>query len=341
MTVSTRPHSITRRLRRLAVLLALLVPGVSRAETSSITMARQYGITFIPFLEMEQDHLIEKHAKALGLPELAVNWTVLSGAAPMNDALLSGTLSFGAGAAPSLILLWDRTRASHNPVLGLSGMSVMPNVLMTRNPAIHTIADYTDHDRIALPSVKLSNAAIVLEIAASRLWGDANYGKLDPLTISMGHPDAVAQIMGTGEVASHFTSPPYDVLEAHDPRIHPVLSSVDVLGDTTLTDIWATTKFVQANPTVTRAVYDAISDAVAIVNHDKSAAADMYLRLSHDRISKADLMTVLNNPHIRYSTVPLGTMEFADFMHKVGTIKALPADWKAVFFPIAQGMPGN
>src|SRR6185437_3528882 len=150
----------------------------------------------------------------------------------------------------------------------------------------------------------------------AKLWGDANYAKLDPLTVSMGHPDAVAQVMGTGEITSHFTSPPYDQLEAHDARIHPVLSSVDVMGDTTLTDVWATTKLVQDNPTVVRAVYDAIAEAVEIVNRDKEAAADLYLRLSGDKITKDDLMAVLNNPHIRYSTVPLGTMAFADFMHK-------------------------
>lgn len=327
--------------RLLVGLLILLVPGLAVAETSSINLARQYGITFIPFLEMEDAHLIEKHAAILGMPGLKVNWTVLSGAGPMNDALLSGDLAFGAGAAPSMILLWDRTRNSRNPVRGIAATSIMPNVLMTRNPAIHGIADYTEKDRIAVPSAKLSNAAIVLEMAAAKLWGDAQYAKLDSLTVSMGHPDAVAQLMGSGEVTSHFTSPPYDQLESHDARIHPVLSSVDVMGDTTLTDVWTTTKFVQENPTVVRAVFDAIGEAIEIVNQDKSAAADLYLRLTHDKISKSDLMSVLNNPHIRYSTVPLGTMAFAHFMHQVGTIRTEPADWKDFFFPIAHGMPGN
>lgn len=327
--------------RLLTVVLMLLAPGLAQAETSSINMARQYGITFIPFLQMEDAHLIEKHAAVLGIPGLKVSWTVLSGAGPMNDALLSGDLAFGTGAAPSMILLWDRTRGSRNPVRGIAGTSIMPNVLMTRNPAIHTIADYTEKDRIALPTVKLSNAAIVLEMAAAKLWGNAEYAKLDSLTVSMGHPDAVAQVMGSGEVTSHFTSPPYDQLESRDARIHPVLNSVDVMGDTTLTDVWTTTKFMQENPTVVRAVFDAIAEAIEIVNHDKSAAADLYLRMSHDKISKDDLMSVLNNPHVRYSTVPLGTMAFARFMHQVGTIKTEPADWKDFFFPIAHGMPGN
>lgn len=324
-----------------AGILAALIPLNAHAETNTITLARQYGIAFIPFLEMEQNHLIEKHAHLLGLPSLTVNWTVLSGAAPMNDALLSGSLSFGAGAAPSLILLWDRTHDTRNPVRGISAVSVMPNVLVTRNPNIRTIADYTGRDRIALPSAKLSNAAIVLEIAAAKRWGQANYAKLDPLTVSMGHPDAVAEVLGNGEITSHFASPPYDELELHDPRVHTVLSSVDVMGDTTLTDVWATTSFVHDNPTVTHAVFDAILDAIGTINQDKSAAADLYLQLSHDKIAKADLMNVLNNPHIRYNNVPLGTMAFATFMHQVGTLKSQPGDWKDLFFPIAQTLPGN
>jgi NitT/TauT family transport system substrate-binding protein len=90
-----------------------------------------------------------------------------------------------------------------------------------------------------------------------------------------------------------------------------------------------------------QAVFNAIKEAVDIVNRDKSAAGDLYLRLSGDKISKADLMTVLDDPHIIYSNVPIGTMAFAKFMHKAGTIKAEPADWKDFFFPIAHGLQGN
>lgn len=291
---------------------------------------------------MEQGHLIEKHARALGLPELKVNWIVLNGAAPVNDALLSGSISFGAGAAPSLILLWDKTRATGDPVRGIASIAEMPTYLNTRNPAIKSIRDYTAQDRIALPSVKLSNAAIVLEMAAAKLWADDQYAELDPLTVSMSHPDAVAQLLSAhGEITSHFASPPYELFELHDPRVRTILTSVDVMGDATLTDVWTTQRFAQENPTVVQAVFDAIKDAVDTVNRDKNAAAGLYLRVTHDKISKADLMAVLNDPHIIYSNVPLGTMAFARFMHAVGTIRAEPGSWQDLFFPIAHGLPGS
>ena len=42
--------------------------------------------------------------------------------------------------------------------------------------------------KIAIPSVKISTQAIMLQIAAAKAFGDANYAKLDPLTISLSHP---------------------------------------------------------------------------------------------------------------------------------------------------------
>ena len=41
----------------------------------------------------------------------------------MNDGLLSGSIGFGSGAPPALILLWDKTHASSNPVIGLGGLA--------------------------------------------------------------------------------------------------------------------------------------------------------------------------------------------------------------------------
>ena len=319
----------------------LLGPVVALAETSSITLARQPGVAFIPFLVMESGKLIEKHAAALGLPALTVNWTVLSGAAPMNDALLSGSLSFGTGAAPSLILLWDRTRNSRDPVRGIGAIATMPTTLNTRDPAIHGIADYKPGDRIALPSVRLSNAAIVLEMAAAKQWGFENYGRLDPLTVSLPHPEAAAQVIGGGEVASHFASPPFEQLERREKRVHTVLTSVEVMGDASLTDVWCTTSFLRDNPTVVRAMFGAMQEAVDTINHDKAAAADLYLRLSGDKIGKEDLMAVLDDPHTIYSTTPLGTMAFAEFLHRVGSVRGQAADWREFFFPIAHGLPGS
>ena len=327
------------RIFSLAFWLILVSLGIAQAET--IQIARQYGLAFLPFLLMEDQKLIEKHAAVLGQSDLVVNWVVLSGAAAMNDGLLSGSIAFGSGAPPGLILLWDKTHGTANEVAGLGAIATMPTTLNTRNPAVHSVADLTDADRIALPSVKISNAALVLEMQAAKLYGAENYAKFDHLTLTLGHPDAALQVMGSGEINSHFASPPFEHLEWRNKAVHPILSSIDVMGDASLTDVWTTRKFAQSHAIAVQAMFDAMSEAIAMINANKSAAADEYLRLSHDKIDRVTLMEVLNDPHIIYGTTPLGTMAFAKFMHRNGTIKTMPSRWQDLFLPVAQSLSGN
>ena len=323
----------------LAMLLAALP---ARAEVDRIVFARQFGIAYLPLLIMEEDHLIERHAAALGLPGFRVEWTVLSSGAAANDGLLSGQLAFGVGAVPAMLLLWDRTRNSANAVRGVTGVAVMPTVLNTRNPAVHTVADFTDRDRIALPAIKVSNHALVLQMASAAAFGAGEWGRLDRLTVSMPQPDAAAALMGgVGDVTSHFTSPPFTRYELRAPGVHAVLNSVDVMGDTSLTVLWTTQRFAGANPRVVQAVFDAAAEALAEINRDKPAAAARYLRLSGDKIGREDLEAVLADPHIRFEAAPLGTMAFARWMGMTGTLRAVPGAWTDVFFPMAQGLAGN
>ena len=74
------------RSRRLA--LCLLAAG-ARAELAEINVAQQYGISYLPLMLMEEQKLIEKHAKAAGV-DVKVGWAKFAGGNVMNDALLSG-----------------------------------------------------------------------------------------------------------------------------------------------------------------------------------------------------------------------------------------------------------
>jgi len=50
---------------------------------------------------MERHHLVEKHAKAAGIPEVKVAWPTFNSPAAMNDALLSGSVDIVSGGVPS------------------------------------------------------------------------------------------------------------------------------------------------------------------------------------------------------------------------------------------------
>jgi len=107
-----------------AALAAVAATNV-RAEVSEITIAQQYGVSFLPLMVMEKSGLVEKHAAALGLPGITVKWAKVAGPSVMNDGLISGALHFASQGAPSLITLWDKT---HGQIKGV--VSVQENLGM-------------------------------------------------------------------------------------------------------------------------------------------------------------------------------------------------------------------
>ena len=60
----------------------------------------------------------------------------------------------------------------------------MPYELFTVDPAVQSLADLSDKNKIGLPAIKVSIPAIFLQMAAARLYGAENYQKLDALTVS-------------------------------------------------------------------------------------------------------------------------------------------------------------
>jgi NitT/TauT family transport system substrate-binding protein len=180
--------------------------GTTRAEVTEITVAQQYGVSFLPLMVMEKNRLIEKYAEQSGLSGMKVSWVKVAGPSAMNDGLISGALHFAAQGAPSLITLWDKTNGQ---IKGVSAMTTYPLYLVTRNSAVKGIKDFSDQDKIAVPSVKISTQAIMLQMAASAAFGQDNYTKLDALTVSLSHPDAtLAFINNTAGVNTHFSTSP-------------------------------------------------------------------------------------------------------------------------------------
>ena len=55
----------------------------------------------------------------------------------------------------------------------------MPLYLNTINPNVKTIKDFTEKDRIALPAVRVSMQAVILQMAAEKVFGEGQEHKLD------------------------------------------------------------------------------------------------------------------------------------------------------------------
>src|SRR5690349_6840054 len=253
-----------RALVRTLIVIAVLAAGLpaARAEVSEVRLSKQYGLPYLPFMVMEQHSFLEKQAEKQGVA-LKVQWTTLSNASAMMEAILSGQMDFIAPGLPTLATMWDKTVGTANEIRALSAVQSMPYVLVTRSPNIKSIRDFTDKDRIALPAVKLTGHAIALQMAAAKEFGREQYDKLDPITVSLSHPDAAAALLnGKGEINAHFASSPFYYIEEATPGVHRVLHSYDAAGGRHTNGVlMATKKFYEANPKVCAAVVAALEES--------------------------------------------------------------------------------
>jgi NitT/TauT family transport system substrate-binding protein len=206
-------HRLQRAITVLCVIAAIGVPLAASAEVKEVQIARGFAIPHLPLMIMEHEKLLEKHALAAGLGEIKVVYSQIGGGSVMNDALISGALSFGVGGPPPMLTLWDKTRAGIQ-VKGVCAEATMPLLLNTRNADLKTIRDLSEKDKLAVGAVKVSIQARFLQMAAAKAFGEAEFARFDPLTVGMNSPDASAALRsGAAEVDSNFSLPPFQYAE--------------------------------------------------------------------------------------------------------------------------------
>ncbi len=324
----------------MAVTVALTIASAARAETSEVRITKQPGLLYLPMVLMEQGKLIEKHAAAAGMPDMKSTWVTFNSGGAATDALLAGNVDFVTSGGSNMLLLWDRTKGQVKAVAACGGM---PMYLLSRNPDVKTLKDFTAKDRIAVPTIKVSSQATILMMAAEQTFGEGQANKLDSITLQLGHPDATLSLLSPqSEVNSHFSLPPYQNIALKDPAVHKVLSSLDVFGGPVNNAIvFATTKFHDANPKTMAVVVAALTEAMAMIKSDPKKAIDVYLSQGKEKVTAEELVAILGEPGVVFDVAPVGMFKFASFMAKAGTIKTVPASWKDFFFAEAHGLAGN
>lgn len=322
------------KLRHLgAALLSLATFSLSAHAEGTLRIAEQFGVVYLLLDVAHDQKLIEQEGKKEGI-DIKVDWIKLSGGSAVNDALLSGSIDIaGAGVGP-LMTIWDRTHGRQN-VKGVASLGNLPYDLISINPNVKTIADFSDKDKIAVPSVGVSVQSRMLQFAAAKRWGDKDFDRLDKLTQAIPHPDAAAALIAGGtEINAHFANPPFQEQElAGNPKAHVVLNSYDVLGGpSSATVLYTTGKFHDSNPKTNKAFIAALADAAQFVSAHPEAAADIYIRLNNAKIDKALLVGIIKNPQTQFKVTPQNTLALAQFMHRTGAIKNTPAAWSDYFF---------
>lgn len=330
-------------LRGFALSAAMTLLGsAALAEMAEITIARQPSLGHLPLMIMEDRGLLEARAAELGVEGLKVNYATLAGGAAMNDALLSNSIQFAAGGVPPLLVLRERTDGTSSEVKGVSAMNSMPLLLNSNKAEIRSIADFTSADKIALPAVKVSIQAILLQMAAEKEFGEGQHDRLDAFTITMSHPDGMAALMAKQEVTAHFTASPIQDLELQNEGVHTVLNSYDILGGpATFNVVWASARFREENPLIYQAFVETLEEAIGVINADTEAAVDTYVRLSGDASTPELVRQIITDPQVSYTTTPNNIGKYLDFMTRIGTLKLEGATWQDVFFENVHDKQGS
>src|SRR4051812_23614699 len=194
--------------------------GPARAELDELRIGRQLGLGYLQLYVMQDQQLVEKHARAAGLT-VRTRYLPLGSPAVLNEQLLSGNIELASAGPSPFVLLWDKTRGKARLV---SALGNQPILLNTNKPTVKSLRDFTDQDRIAVPGLRTSQHAILLGLAAEKLFG--KFDHFDPLQVSLAHPDAMAALLSRKlEVTAHFATIPFQDQELEQPGIHTVISS--------------------------------------------------------------------------------------------------------------------
>jgi NitT/TauT family transport system substrate-binding protein len=332
------------------IALTLAACGGGAGDTEALQAAQQIriplgagGVGFLPLLVAREHDLIEKHAREAGLQDLTVDWIDLGGPAVMNDALLSGSVDFIAAGPPAFLTLWDKTRGA-NDVRGVAALSSLPMYLNTREERLTRVDGLSALDKVAVTAIKVSIPALIMQMYALEHYGEGEAERFDQYTVTMTHPDAVVALLsGSGTITAHFTSPPFHQRELRDPAVRTIMTSQDVMpGNTTFAMLSTTRRFHDANPQAYAAVLAALDEANAMIRNDPGAAAQLLIDTGESAgLTRDELVEVLRDPAIEFTTVPANFMRYATFMHGIGTLGQLPASWQDLFFPEVHHLPGN
>ena len=339
MATPFKRSALTVLATSLAAASMLLSSGV-HAE-GKISIAQQFGIGYLILDVVRDQQLIEKHGKGQGL-DIKVDWNSISGATAMNEALLAGALDVVSAGVPPMLTIWDRTKGKQN-VKAIASLGSMPNYLLTNKPNVKSLKDFTEKDRIAVPAAGVGFQSRTLQIETAKQFGKDNFKKFDDISISLAHPDATAALIAGGsEINSHFSSPPFQYQELQNPNVHKVLSSYDVLGgQATFNVLYTTEKFHDENPKTYKAFYDALAEAEKIIKADKSAAAQIYIRVEQSKLALPLVEKIVADPEIDFTVVPQRTFIYAEKLQELGVLKNKAASWKDYFFEEAHGGAGS
>lgn len=293
-------------MKRIAIILAFilalpaLITGCA-GKRESLSVAEQYGLAYAPVTIMKEKGFLEKR-----LPGVEIEWKQMANTTAIREAMVSGGLDIGFMALPPFLIGADKGMEWKI----LSGLSEVPVGLVTLEDDIASLKDFEDSDRIVLPQPG-SIQHILLSMASERELGDAR--RFDNRIVTMTHPDGMGALLARGDVAAHFTSPPYLFMESEIAGAHVVLTGKEAMGeDFTFVAGVSTDSFSRAHGDWETAFGKALAESMDFIENNPLEAAEILSKvygLQADRIFE-----YITRDDMVYTPELKGLKAFHDFM---------------------------
>ncbi len=307
-----------KRMIALILILALLLTtsACQPAAPKPLRIALQYGLAYAPLIVAKEKQLIEQQ-----LTGKSVEWVQLANSAAIREAMTAGELDVGYMGIPPFLIGYDK---GVNWRI-FSGLCQAPLALMSNDPTIETLADFTAEQRIATPQPG-SIQHILLMMAADKMLGDAHY--FDDQMVALKHPDALALLSSSDQITAHFASPPY-LFSERAAGMKAVLDSRTAFGG----DFSFIVGVAYRDGAVSAADLAAISAAIEQANRfiAENEAETVDILANYFDIERALLTEYIYQTEMNYSTEINGTQAFIDFMKRVdyleGDFDASEVQW--------------
>jgi NitT/TauT family transport system substrate-binding protein len=326
---------MTQRMRATVVALGVLVAaalagGADAQEAKQLRIVKQPGLGYLQFVVMRELKLLERR-----LPGVEIEWRQLTSGPVIRDAMVAGQMDIGSGGLGPFIQAIDKGLDWKT----LGALNEMPLFLNCARDDIKSLRDLKPGDRIAMPAIG-SIQHVVLQMEAEKELGDPK--RLNQQVVAMSHPDGTAAILSRREITCHLSSPPFQYEQLRDKAIHKVFDSYHAAsGPHTFNLVWASDKWVKANPKLVQAFVDALKEATEFINARPAEAARLYATSEKSKSGPDEILSIMKQDGIKYTMTPAGLTKFAGFMQKIGMIKTVPPSWKDYTFEHLHALPGS
>ncbi|MGH7717206.1 MAG: ABC transporter substrate-binding protein, partial [Vulcanimicrobiaceae bacterium] len=265
-------------------------------------------------------------------PHMTVNWRQLTSGSVVRDGMIAGTIQIGVVGTGPYLIGW----AHDVPWKIISNVSDMDLWLCSKDPKIQSLKDIKPGMQIGMPAPD-STEGIALRKGAKDILGNAH--ALDTDIVAIAHPQGLSSLMN-GQLATHFTSPPFEFEEVEQGS-HLVSRSYEAFGQTRFTEAVMPVNFYQQYPDFSATFLGYMKRAINLIKSDPATAA----RYVAEAEGKPQLATQykawMTHKGITYTDVPGGFVKSAAFMKEIGMIDKAPTSVDQIEFPPLQKLGGS